>query len=234
MLGNADGTFRLPVTVDVSSGDLKLVAGEFNGNGNVDLAALSLGFVANGLGFVSVPSLRVLFGNGDGTFMRARTFVLQQTPHSLTAARFNSDSLPDFAVTDPSNSVGILLNTSASTGVDLAAHIFGGGTVQNPSYIVTANNRGPQGATGVILTDTLPDNVSFVSAAPSQGTCNWSGLKIVCEFGSLVAGGIALVKIDVIAPDAPYTITNSATVTADQADQALKNNAAKLTLTYSP
>ena len=112
--------------------------------------------------------------------------------------------------------------------------MFGGGTVQNPSYIVTANNRGPQSATGVVLTDTLPDNVSFVSATPSQGTCNWSGLKIVCEFGSLVSGGVALVKIDVIAPAAPYTITNSATVTADQADPTVKNNASKLTLTSNP
>ena len=38
------------------------------------------------------------------------------------------------------------------------------------TYSLTAHNSGPQDATGVSLTDTLPAGVTFDSATPSQGT----------------------------------------------------------------
>ncbi len=38
------------------------------------------------------------------------------------------------------------------------------------TYTVTLGNNGPDGATGVQVTDSLPAGLSFVSATPSQGT----------------------------------------------------------------
>ena len=41
----------------------------------------------------------------------------------------------------------------------------------NLTYTVTVTNNGPNNASNVMVTDTLPANVTFVSATPSQGTC---------------------------------------------------------------
>ena len=39
------------------------------------------------------------------------------------------------------------------------------------TYTVTVKNKGPSSATDVKLTDTLPNNVDFVSATSTQGSC---------------------------------------------------------------
>jgi len=233
LLGNANGTLKAPVTVDPRSADLWLVAADFDGDGNLDLAAGSYWF--SSVGGLYVPSIRVLLGNGGGSFQGARSFWLKAPINSVTVEDFNSDGLPDLVVTTPSNNaIGRLLNTSGSTGADLASNLFGGGTVEAPRYTVAVNNRGPEDATGVLLTDTLPNNVTFVSATPSQGTCSLSGLKVVCDFGSLPAGGLGFIRINIIAPAAPYEITNSATVTADQFDPNRNNNTSQLTSVTDP
>ena len=58
LLGNGDGTFQPQVTYAVGAVPAAIVAGDFTGDGRIDLA------VANGLR----RHVSVLLGNGDGTF----------------------------------------------------------------------------------------------------------------------------------------------------------------------
>ena len=93
------------------------------------------------------------------------------------------------------------------------------------AYTLTVTNNGPAGATGVIVTDTLPAGVTLVSATPSQGTC---GGAVTCALGNLASG--SSVTITIIATVDPAlaggVITNTASVTGTETDPDPANNTA--------
>ncbi|MCC7201161.1 MAG: DUF11 domain-containing protein [Nitrospirae bacterium] len=89
-------------------------------------------------------------------------------------------------------------------------------------YTITVTNNGPDGATGVKVTDTLPVGVSMSSAIPSQGTCSGTD-TVTCDLGSLGSGASATVLITVT-PSSTGTIYNSATVTGSENDPDISNN----------
>jgi choice-of-anchor A domain-containing protein/uncharacterized repeat protein (TIGR01451 family) len=69
----------------------------------------------------------------------------------------------------------------------------GGGTV---TYTLTATNIGNAGATGVVVRDDLPADVTFVSA---QAPCTQSGGVVTCNLGSLAPGASVTKTITVTA-----------------------------------
>ena len=95
-------------------------------------------------------------------------------------------------------------------------------------------NTGPDAATGVTVTDTLPDDVTFASASDggtqAGGVVTWSGLTVP-------AGGstplTVVVNVDADAPGGA-TLTNSATVTAgNETDPNPANNIASTPVTVN-
>jgi uncharacterized repeat protein (TIGR01451 family) len=94
----------------------------------------------------------------------------------------------------------------------------------NITYTITATNGGPDTATGVTVTDTLPGGVTLVSATASQGSCNGSA-TVTCSLGSLANGSSAAVTIVVTATQAG-TISNTASVSANESDPDPSNNSA--------
>ncbi len=89
-------------------------------------------------------------------------------------------------------------------------------------YTLTITNNGPDPAPDIIVTETLPPEVSGGSAIPSQGSCAGSR-ELICALGSLEAGGEATVTIDVI-PTTITTLLSRAQVTSAAADPAPDNN----------
>ncbi len=91
------------------------------------------------------------------------------------------------------------------------------------TYTLTVENRGASDATGVVVTDTLPAAVSYVS-----DTCGGADVPPwTWSIGSLAAG--ASVACDVVVsinPAPPVSISNTAAVTGDQFDPDLDNNQA--------
>lgn len=92
---------------------------------------------------------------------------------------------------------------------------------QNQVYTVTVHNIGPVPATGVSVTDTLPSDVTFISATATAGfTC--TGTTTVTCTGDLPPNAGTAIKITVKVSDTasgPITNTASATVT-DELDPA--------------
>lgn len=117
-LGNGDGTFTggvslsLSGTVDSAPGD-GIAVGDFNGDGNTDLAIESLGMV----GSTPAVLVDVFLGKGDGTFtsFTAEMAVGGQTnAYSIAAADFNGDGKTDLLLSDDQE-VGIFLSNGDGT-----------------------------------------------------------------------------------------------------------------------
>ena len=89
-------------------------------------------------------------------------------------------------------------------------------------YTLIVTNNGPTTANNVTLTDTLPAGVTFQSFTPSQGSCSGTA-TITCDFGAIFNGGTASVEILVVTSGAG-TITNTASVSADETDPVPGNN----------
>jgi uncharacterized repeat protein (TIGR01451 family) len=95
------------------------------------------------------------------------------------------------------------------------------------TYTVMMTNAGPDDASGVQLTDVLPESAIFRSATP-QDVCTEENNTVTCDLGHLPNGDSALVTI-VVTPTQAGTITNVASVTSDASDPDPGNNTAERT-----
>jgi uncharacterized repeat protein (TIGR01451 family) len=102
----------------------------------------------------------------------------------------------------------------------------------NLTYSITVNNNGPEAATGVQVTDTLPAGVDLVSATPDQGSCDGT-TTVTCNLGTIANNGNAHVTI-VVKPTAAGPLSNTATVASATSDANQSNNSSTATTTVNP
>jgi uncharacterized repeat protein (TIGR01451 family) len=205
------------------------VIGDFNGDGKLDLAYHLYGFTqASGL----------LLGRGDGSFSTSVEVVPPGTAKPITSQDLNGDKLADLIAIGTANNVEVWLNTSPTSGADLdlpSPTVSAGPYVVGTNLTFTANvvNQGPQDATGVIFTDTLPSGLTFVSATATPGSCVQTNGVVSCTIGALASAFESNISI-VVAPTATGTLTNTMNVTGTQTDPNAANNSATQTLSIVP
>ncbi len=131
---------------------------------------------------------------------------------------------------------GNVVSTPVQQLADLAISKTSDPTTQTAGgtlvYRLQVTNNGPNAATNVVVTDTLPTGVNYVSAAPPTGTtCTATGNKITCTTSSLANGATLAIPITVSVPpgSASGTLANTATVASDTADDVAGNNTATAT-----
>jgi uncharacterized repeat protein (TIGR01451 family) len=97
-------------------------------------------------------------------------------------------------------------------------------------YTVTASNSGPETAGNVVVSDSLPAAVSFVSASSE---CAEAAGLVTCNLGDLVSGTSTEIQISVSA-DSDGAVTNTPTVGSDTQDLNSSNDSSALTTTVNP
>jgi uncharacterized repeat protein (TIGR01451 family) len=109
--------------------------------------------------------------------------------------------------------------TLSASGVPAGASV--GATI---SATFTVTDTGPDGEGTVSFSDSLPANVSLVSAVTSTGASCIGTATVTCALGALAAGASDTVTVTVRA-NAAGTATQSATATGSTPDPNLANNA---------
>ncbi|SFS52759.1 FG-GAP-like repeat-containing protein [Marininema halotolerans] len=100
LLGNGAGSFGTQTTFTVETGPEGITTGDFNNDGNLDLAVTNF----------SSGTVSVLLGNGAGSFGTQSTFDVGDAPEGITVGDFNNDGNLDLAViNNNNNTVSILL-----------------------------------------------------------------------------------------------------------------------------
>jgi probable HAF family extracellular repeat protein len=134
LLGNRDGTFQTHVDYPAGAFPYTIVAGDFNGDGKLDVAVTDL----------DSDQVTILAGVGDGTFQPSSVLETAASPVGLLAADFNRDGLMDFAI-GGGGAVNIQLQFSSTT-ITLAPAVLSFGNegiyVVSAAKTVTMTNTG--------------------------------------------------------------------------------------------
>ena len=162
---------------------------------------------------------------GLGALSRITQTLATGTTFVLVTTTFDNGEVGSFnnEITGPGGISLVGAGPSANLGLTKSAPdgVVNGG---NYRYVLAASNAGPDNATGVTVTDTLPAGVSFVSS-----TCGATaaGQTVTWPIGALANGGSASCTLTVSRPAlACSTVVNTATISGTQADPNPANNTA--------
>ncbi|MGA9643472.1 MAG: FG-GAP-like repeat-containing protein [Terriglobales bacterium] len=153
LLGNGDGTFQKAVPYDTLNNANGVVVGDFNNDGNLDLA-VSTASAGSSFAFVTIFP-----GNGDGTFGSGVTLTSGALPSGIVAADFNGDGGLDLATANGTTagdlgSVTVLLNEPV-VGLTPSSLTFAAQKVGTTSaaQVITVDNPGatPLKVTGITI-----------------------------------------------------------------------------------
>ncbi|GJQ30063.1 MAG: hypothetical protein HBSAPP03_19470 [Phycisphaerae bacterium] len=97
----------------------------------------------------------------------------------------------------------------------------------NVTYVVTVRNNGPEAATGVVMTDTLPAGMTFISV---DGGASESGGIVTANIGGMASGETRVFNV-VVTTNTIGSYQNSASVTGTSTDNNPNNNAANANTT---
>jgi uncharacterized repeat protein (TIGR01451 family) len=198
---------------------------------------VSINNVNGGDPFGTNPKNPHLYRNNDlddgggqiNTEMDGLTVVLLAQA-SVTPGQVNHLKLAVADAGDESYDSSVFIKGSSLTSqppADLSIAITGAPDVtptgSQITYTLTATNNGPNPATGVTVTDTLPAGVTLVSAT---GGCTPSGGTVVCDLGGLASGASASRDIFVLVNAASGVLNNTASVAGNEPDPNTANNTA--------
>ncbi|BDZ72197.1 DUF11 domain-containing protein [Methanobacterium petrolearium] len=134
--------------------------------------------------------------------------------HSGNSDHYNSDYGDEVVVVNVTNRADlVILKTvgDSSTNVGQIIH-----------YYLSVTNNGPNNATGVVVLDTLPSQVTFISATPSAGV-SVVGNLLTWTIDNLDVDDIVTLDI-LVRIDQAGEFTNIANVTGNEQDPNLSNN----------
>jgi len=168
-LGYSDGAFNTPnaetITPVINGAQTAIAAGDFNGDGKIDLAVTS-----------EINTLTILLGNGDGTFSQATgsPVTVGNYPVAIVICDFNGDGKLDLAIANSQdNTVTILLGNGNGTFTQAPGSPI---TVGSTPQAIAVGDFTGNGKPGLAVANAGSNNVTILSGngdgtfAPAPGS----------------------------------------------------------------
>ena len=178
LLGNGDGTFRPPVSYVCGARPVGLVAGDFTGDGVLDLAVAN----EDGVSPDYRGSVHVLLGNGDGSFRPPVTYAAGVLPFALVEGDFTGAGILDLAVANEG------LGT-AGTGSSISVLLGNGDGSFQPAVDNAPGLQAQSLAVGDLTGNGLPDLIIGRSASTLVTVLHNRGDGSFEAAGSFATGG---------------------------------------------
>jgi uncharacterized repeat protein (TIGR01451 family) len=161
------------------------------------------------------------------------TLVVSASAGLSAGANFSDQASVSGTTSDPNsaNNSATVTGSIVGASADLAVTNSGPPTAtegdSNLTYTVTVTNgaSNTNAATGVVLTDTLGTNLSFVSATTSAGSFSQSNGVVTFNLGTIAVGSAATLTITAKALE-DGNLTNSAVAKSTSSDPNPANNTA--------
>jgi hypothetical protein len=161
MLGLGGGALGAPVTFTVGANPAAIAAGDWNEDGNVDLA------VANSS---TSGSISVLIGAGNGTFAAPVNYTAAQNTAAIVTGDWNEDGIADLAVANRGN--GLVSVTLGQGAAGVGNGTFGPRVTYNvglrPTGLLTGDFN-DDGITDLATTNNTGGSVSILLGHGASG-----------------------------------------------------------------
>ncbi|HWM69579.1 MAG TPA: SdrD B-like domain-containing protein, partial [Steroidobacteraceae bacterium] len=168
--------------------------------------------------------------NGSASTLTIAGRVQSSSSGNITDAATLSAGVPDGF---PNNNTATA-TVSVSTGGDLSITKTASPNPMIASNAATFNllprNAGPDAASTVSVTDTLPTGFTSIAASGTNWSCSVASLTVTCSRATLPVGATDNITISATAPDntvvppAGMAATNTASISATSADPDSTNN----------
>jgi uncharacterized repeat protein (TIGR01451 family) len=93
------------------------------------------------------------------------------------------------------------------------------------AYTIQVTNLGPSASSGMTVTDTLPPQLTFVSATPGSPTCTFASGTVTCDLGALAPAAVHTLTVHVTVNTGVLgPISNTAAVAGNETDPVPGND----------
>ena len=157
--------------------------------------------------------------------------AVADSPLHNTATISGNEFDPNTSNDSLGTSTTILAVTDLQVGISPSPSPVDAG--KNLTYTITATNNGPSASTGFVVTDTIPGDVTFVSAT-GGATPDANGI-ITFNYGSLADGASTTFLVTVTPTNTSVSpTTDTATISGNQYDPDSSNNSASISVPILP
>ncbi len=217
MTATITGSNQIVLTGTLSSEPNKKYLIDFYGNAVCDTFGLGQGGYWIGCDTIQTDNF------GFSNFYSVTNQITGTPPDFITAT---ANNFVNFNTSEFSNCKDFVVQ---SPGVDLFVEktdnldsLLFGDTV---TYEITVTNIGSDNATGVIMRDSLPSQLTYISDSTTHGNCTELDGVVQCNLGTFGSGESATITVLALSVGSGLT-ENTATVSANEIDIQPSNNSA--------